>query len=226
MSPRLAPPAVVCHYALITPVIKAGNPIMSSGYNRKDRFYHQAKSAGYRSRAAYKLIEIDQKYGLLKPGGKVLDLGSWPGGWVQVAAERVGPAGLVVGIDLVQVEEVGYDNVHLLTGDARDESFIATVLAKAGGPFDVVISDMSPKLTGIKEADQAGTVACAELALWLTGQVVRPGGSFVAKVFKGGDTDAFVKAARPLFNKLARVELDSTRKTSNEFYVIGLGLKG
>lgn len=185
-----------------------------------------AKSDGYRSRAAYKLIELDEKYGLLKPGSKVLDLGSWPGGWVQVAASRVGPSGLVVGIDLVQVEEMGSSNVHLLTGDARDESFIATAIEKAGSRFDILISDMSPKLTGIKEADQAGTVACAELALWVAGQVVRPGGNFVAKVFKGGDTDAFVKAARPLFNKLARVELDSTRKTSNEFYVIGLGLKG
>jgi 23S rRNA (uridine2552-2'-O)-methyltransferase len=199
---------------------------MSGGYNRKDSYYEKAKSAGYRSRAAYKLIELDKKYGLLKPGTKVLDLGSWPGGWVQVAAERVGPSGLVVGVDLVALEPVGFPQVHLLTGDARDESFLASARELAGGQFDVLISDMSPKLTGIKEADQAGTVACAELALWLTGQVVRPGGTFVAKVFKGGDTDAFVKAARPLFNKLARVELDSTRKTSNEFYIIGLGLKG
>lgn len=198
---------------------------MSGDYNRKDHFYNKAKSDGYRSRAAYKLIELDQRYALLKPGFKVLDLGCWPGGWVQVAASRVGPNGLVVGIDLVQVDEVGYTNVHLLTGDARDESVIASAEEKAGGKFDILISDMSPKLTGIKEADQAGTVACAELALWLAGRLVRPSGNFVAKVFKGGDTDGFVKAARPLFNKLTRVELDSTRKTSNEFYVIGLGLK-
>lgn len=199
---------------------------MSDGYNRKDHYYEKAKSSGYRSRAAFKLIELDQRYGLLKPGRKVLDLGSWPGGWVQVAAERVGPSGLVVGIDLVPVEPVGFDQVHLFTGDARDEGVVQAVLDRAGGRFDILISDMSPKLTGIKEADQAGTVGCAELALWLCQQVVRAGGNFVAKVFKGGDTDAFVKAARPLFNKLARVELDSTRKTSNEFYVIGLGLKG
>lgn len=102
---------------------------------------------------------------------------------------------------------------------------LAALRGLARGRFDSVISDMSPKLTGIREADQAGTVALAELALWVAGELLCEGGTFVAKVFKGNETELFVKSARSRFNKLQRVELDATRKTSNEFYVVGSGFK-
>lgn len=195
---------------------------MSSKYNRKDHLYQKAKDEGYRSRAAYKLLEIQKSYGLIRSGDKVLDVGAWPGGWCQVALEIVGRSGEVVGIDLVELDPIDDPRFRSITGDARD----IEELYPGGEPiFDSVISDMSPKLTGIKEADQAGTVACAELALWVATKVLKENGSFVVKVFKGGQVEGFVKTARPLFNKLVRTELKSTRNTSNEFYILGLGFK-
>jgi 23S rRNA (uridine2552-2'-O)-methyltransferase len=196
---------------------------MSSGYNRKDHLYQKAKESGYRSRAAYKLKEIQTAYKIIQNGSSVLDVGAWPGGWVQVALEFIGTSGTVTGIDLQALEPVEDPRVRLIVGDARD---LGALLPDPTVRFDVVISDMSPKLTGIKEADQAGTVACAELALYVAQQHLKKGGNFVVKVFKGGEVEGFVKLARPMFNKLVRSELQSTRNTSNEFYVIGLGFKG
>jgi len=196
---------------------------MSSGYNRKDHLYQKAKESGYRSRAAYKLKEIQTAYKIIQNGSSVLDVGAWPGGWVQVALEFIGPSGTVTGIDLQALEPFEDPRVRLIVGDARD---LGALLPDPAMRFDVVISDMSPKLTGIKEADQAGTVACAELALYVAQQHLKKGGNFAVKVFKGGEVEGFVKLARPMFNKLVRSELQSTRNTSNEFYVIGLGFKG
>jgi 23S rRNA (uridine2552-2'-O)-methyltransferase len=194
-----------------------------SQYNRKDHLYKKAKEEGYRSRAAYKLIEIQETYNLIRSGDAVLDVGAWPGGWTQVALEFIGQKGTVTGIDLVSVDPIDDPRCTLITGDARD---LDTLIPMDGGePFDVVISDMSPKLSGIKEADQAGIVACAELALWAATQFLKNGGNFAVKVFKGGQIETFVKTARPMFNRLVRTELQSTRNTSNEFYVIGLGFK-
>jgi len=195
---------------------------MSSSYNRKDRLYQKAKEEGYRSRAAYKLKEINSSHKIIAPHSRVLDVGAWPGGWTQVALEYIGPKGAVTAIDLQPLEPIDDPRCHLLEGDARD---LEELLGHPGPCFDCVISDMSPKLTGIKEADQAGTVACAELALYVAQQLLAQGGNFVAKVFKGGEVEGFVKSARPMFNKLVRTELDSTRNSSNEFYVVGLGFK-
>jgi 23S rRNA (uridine2552-2'-O)-methyltransferase len=158
----------------------------------------------------------------MRPDSHVLDVGAWPGGWTQVVLEYLGPKGSITGIDLQAVDPIDDPRCRLITGDARD---LDTLLGTSEPCFDCVISDMSPKLTGIKEADQAGTVACAELALYVAQQYLTHGGSFVAKVFKGGQVEGFVKSARPMFNKVVRSELASTRNSSNEFYVIGLGFK-
>ncbi len=199
---------------------------MCAQYNRQDKLYHQAKADGYRSRAAYKLLEINKRFKIMNRGSRVFDLGCWPGGWLQIASQAVGDNGVVVGVDLVQVEPIYLDNVSTLQGDARDDSTIDSALAIARDKFDVLLSDMSPKLTGIREVDQAGTVGCAELALYVASQVLKSGGSFVAKVFKGSETDKFIRDLRSQFEKVVRTELDSTRKTSNEFYVIGINFKG
>lgn len=199
---------------------------MSGNYDRKDHLYQRAKDEGYRSRAAFKLMELDQKYHLLRPGMRVLDLGCWPGGWVQVASRKVGGHGLVVGIDLVEVEALSNSNVRIIVGDAREDENIERALAHAPQGFDVLLSDMSPKLTGIREADQAGTVACAELAFWAAERLLRKNGNFVCKVFKGNETEVFFRSIRPRFEKLVRSELKSTRKTSNEFYILGFGFTG
>jgi 23S rRNA (uridine2552-2'-O)-methyltransferase len=195
---------------------------MASQYNRKDHLYHRAKDEGYRSRAAYKLIEIQEAYGIIRPGDTVMDVGAWPGGWSQVALEFVGPTGSVVAIDLVPCDPIDDKRFRSITGDVRD---LESLLGSSVPQFDSVVSDMSPKLTGIREVDQAGTVGCAELALYVATKTLKEKGSFVVKVFKGGDVEGFVKSARPLFNKVIRTELKSSRNTSNEFYVIGLGMK-
>src|SRR6185312_2574256 len=116
---------------------------MCADYNRKDAYYERAKEEGYRSRAAYKLLEINKKYKIIRPGSKVIDLGSWPGGWLQVTSDLVGTAGLVVGIDLVELEPLDKKNTTAITGDARDQSNIRMALEIAGSRFDTVISDMS-----------------------------------------------------------------------------------
>jgi len=193
-----------------------------SQYNRKDHLYVKAKEEGYRSRAAYKLVEVQDTYKIMKSGDNVLDVGAWPGGWTQVALEYVGAHGSVTAIDLQALEPIDDPRCKLLVGDARD---LGEILGSQEPVFDSVISDMSAKLTGIKEADQAAAVGCAELALYVAQQMLKKGGNFVVKVFKGGDVEGFVKSTRPMFNKLVRSELKSSRNTSNEFYIIGLGFK-
>jgi 23S rRNA (uridine2552-2'-O)-methyltransferase len=194
---------------------------MASQYNRKDHLYAKAKEDGYRSRAAFKLKEIQESYQIIRRGDRVLDVGAWPGGWCQVALELVGHGGEVVGVDLVPLEPIEDPRFQSIVGDARDleERVQSPTL------FDVVLSDMSPKLTGIREADQAGMVGCAELAMFVASRWLKQGGHFVVKVFKGGEVEGFVKSIRPLFNRVVRAELKSTRNTSNEFYVLGISLK-
>ena len=198
---------------------------MSGTYERKDHLYNRAKEEGFRSRAAYKLEELDQKYGLLKPSYKVLDLGAWPGGWLQVASKRVGPDGLVIGVDLVEIEDLGFANIKVIKGDLREEATLDRIVEMNPNSFDLVVSDMSPKLSGIPEVDRIAAVALAELALFFAQRFLATGGNLVIKVFKGNETEAFVKTSRSLFNKVARCELKSTRKSSNEFYLVNLGLK-
>lgn len=199
---------------------------MSAAYNRKDHYYNRAKEESFRSRASFKLLELDKKYGLLKPGMCVLDLGAWPGGWLQVAAQKVGRGGAAVGIDLVALDPFEEENIHIIVGDARESENLEKAVSLAGRKFDVVISDMSPKLSGIKEVDRMAAIACSELALFAASQVLREGGNFVTKVFKSNETEEFVRSSRSQFGKFVRCELDSTRKTSNEFYLVGLGYRG
>jgi len=210
--------------------IDSSTRTMAAKYNRKDHYYEQAKTSGYRSRAAFKLKELNQKFSLLKQGYSVADLGAWPGGWMQVAGSLVGEMGLVVGVDLVPIEPFPHDNIRCLTGDLRDEETLHQLKEVAKNfrqesRYDLVLSDMSAKLTGIKEADQASACVCAELALWVAQRILKPKGTLVMKVFKGGEIDSFIRDSRPVFDKLSRVELDSTRKTSNEFYLVASGIK-
>jgi 23S rRNA (uridine2552-2'-O)-methyltransferase len=197
---------------------------MSSGYNRQDHWYKEAKESGYRSRASFKLRELDDRFKFLSRGAAVLDLGAWPGGWLQVASERVGSRGVVVGVDLVEIEPIA-DNVTAITGDVRDDEIFARFRDVAPEGYSVVMSDMSPKLTGIRELDAMATTACAELAFWVAEQLLHSGGVFLAKVFKSNEAQQFIQGIRPRFSKVQRVELDTTRKSSNEFYCVGLGFK-
>ena len=200
---------------------------MTGDYQRKDHYYHKAKAEGARSRAFYKIQELDRKYRLLKAGDFVLDLGAWPGGWLQYIEQRVGPNGLGVGIDLTAIEDFSSSHIKVLTADVRDESCLTQALAlSAGRLFDVVLSDLGAKLTGIREVDHAAAAGLAEAALWTAGRVLRPGGNLAVKVFMSGEAQQFVRQVRSIFNECKREEPRSSRKTSTEFYVVALGFKG
>lgn len=203
---------------------------MSGQYERKDHLYTKAKQEGFRSRAAYKLEELDQKFGLLRAGCRVVDLGCFPGGWLQVAAKRAGKSGIVVGIDLDAVQPIApaplAAPIHILRGDANDEAQKDEILRLLGGRADVLLSDMSPKLTGVRFSDVARSAALVELAFFLAGSLLRPGGSFVAKIFPGNESDVIFQQMRRDFEKLSRHVLKASRKTSNEYYFVGKGYSG
>jgi 23S rRNA (uridine2552-2'-O)-methyltransferase len=194
-------------------------------YERKDTFYKKAKQEGYRSRSAYKLIELNKEFRFLKPGDRIVDLGSWPGGWVQVAASVVGRTGRVVGIDLVALDAVPLTNVTLLQGDATDPTQQEKILTALGRPADVVLSDMAPKLSGIRERDDARAMDLCHTALACAFTLLRPGGVLVLKVFMGTEYQTFLAELRAAFTivKIARPE--ATRKGSAETYVIAVGLR-
>jgi 23S rRNA (uridine2552-2'-O)-methyltransferase len=206
---------------------------MPRNYVRKDAYYKRAKEEGYRSRAAYKLLELNKKYRLIKKGSKVLDLGAWPGGWLQVAAEQSGPNGSVVGIDLVSIDEfmpheipAEVSPIILIQKDVRDEDLPAVLLA-SGAPnsFDVILSDMSPKLSGIRFQDVARAAELAEIAVECASRFLRRSGSLVMKVFPGEETETLVRETKGRFATLDRVCLDASRNSSTELYLVGRGSK-
>lgn len=201
---------------------------MCAEYNRKDSFYEKAKREGYRSRAAYKLLELDKKYRILKKGTRVLDLGCAPGSWMQVAINKVGEKGRVVGIDLEFVEPVSHGQAEaiIIEGDITESENLAQVIEAADGKVDVLLSDISHKLTGIKLADTARSAELLEMSIECANRLLRPGGIFVSKVFPNNDTDLLVKNFKRNFKSFSREVLGSTRKTSKEFYVVGKGFKG
>ena len=194
-------------------------------YTRKDAFYKKAKQEGYRSRAAYKLLELNRAWRFLRAGNRVIDLGSWPGGWVQVAAQAVGPSGRVLGIDLVKLEPLPLANVTLAQGDAADPAQRQTLLAVLGRPADVVLSDMAPKLSGVREADDAHVSVLCQTALTCCGPLLKPGGSLFLKTFMSAEYKPFVAALRTAFRTVKTSRPAATRKGSAEVYVLASGRK-
>lgn len=199
---------------------------MAKQYQRQDHLYERAKDEEYRSRAAYKLIELNKRFRLMPRGACVLDLGAWPGSWLQVAKKSVGEDGIVVGIDITPLEPMHDPGIHVLTRDATDPELCDDLLKISGRPFGVVLSDMSPKLTGIKELDRARIEVCANAALDIALRVLAPGGHFVVKLFQSPEADTFAKKATKAFARSTRVGLDATRRSSTEWYFVGQQLKG
>ena len=189
-----------------------------------DPYVAEAKRLGYRSRAAFKLTEIDDKYKFLKPGGRVVDLGAAPGGWVQVALERVGASGRVFGIDLQDIEPIA--GAELLVGDFFDQDAPDRLRALLDGPADVVLSDMAAASTGHSGTDHLRIMALAEAALDFALEVLAPGGAFVAKVLQGGSERSLLEAMRRNFAKVVHVKPPASRKDSAELYVVATGFKG
>jgi 23S rRNA (uridine2552-2'-O)-methyltransferase len=189
-----------------------------------DFYVRQSVEQGYRSRAAYKLMEIDDQDHLLKPGMVVVDLGCAPGGWCQVAAERLRGQGRIVGIDLLEM--TGMNHVTFIQGDFAEDVGLAQVdAALEGRAADLVLSDMAPNITGVTVTDQARSYLLAELALEFAARHLQPDGAFLIKVFQGAGFEAFVRALREVFRKVAARKPDASRDRSREVYLLGRGLK-
>jgi 23S rRNA (uridine2552-2'-O)-methyltransferase len=193
-----------------------------------DPYVEEAKRRGYRSRAAFKLIEIDDKYRLLKPGMTVVDLGAAPGGWSQIAAERVGSAegrGQVLAVDLVAIEPL--PGVEALALDVSASDPPAAIRAQLkGGRADVVLSDMASPATGHRATDHLRVIALVEAALDLAEDVLKPGGTFLAKVFQGGAGGELVARLKRSFAKVQHVKPKASRPESPEVYVLATGFCG
>jgi 23S rRNA (uridine2552-2'-O)-methyltransferase len=201
-------------------------PSREAAYDRKDLHYRRARAAGYRARSAYKLIELDDRFRLLRPGDVVVDLGAWPGAWMQVAAERVGPTGRVVGLDLERLEPVGPDWVTALTGDVRDPAVIAELRRRLGGLAGVALCDLAPKLTGIRDTDEARGAELVGAAIDALRYVLRPGGRVMVKLFMNSELRATLDTLRRLFEQVKTTRPEATRRGSSELYGIGIGYRG
>ncbi len=194
-------------------------------YERKDVHYRRAKAAGYRARSAYKLIELDDRHRVLLPGDRVVDLGAWPGAWLQVAAERVRPRGRVVGIDLVEIAPLGVPHVACLVGDVRNPASIEALAARLGGRATVVLSDLAPKLTGVRHTDEARAAELGGATLDVAARLLRPGGRLVMKLFMNSDFPLLIGRLRADFDQVKTTKPHATRHGSSEVYAIATGYR-
>lgn len=189
-----------------------------------DPYVQRAQAEGYRARAAYKLKEIDERDHLFKPGMVVVDLGAAPGSWCQVAVQRVGAAGKVLGVDLLPVEPIA--GLDFLLGDFGEDAVLAELEARLdGAAVDLVLSDMAPNLSGVATVDQARSIMLCELALDFAARHLRPGGRFVVKVFQGEGFMAFRKAMEQTFASVQVRKPKASRDRSAEVYLVGSGLR-
>ncbi|MBO1079705.1 RlmE family RNA methyltransferase [Roseomonas haemaphysalidis] len=189
-----------------------------------DPYVRAARAAGWRSRAAFKIIELDEKYSLFKPGQRVVDLGAAPGGWTQVAVQRVGGAGKVVGLDLLPMDEIV--GATLLQGDFEDVAVEQEVLRVLDGPADLVLSDMAPNTTGHNATDHLRILGLIDLALDFASKVLVPGGGFVAKAFQGGTERDLLNRMKRDFASVKHAKPPASRKGSAEMYVVAQGFRG
>jgi 23S rRNA (uridine2552-2'-O)-methyltransferase len=186
-----------------------------------DPYVQAAKREGWRSRAAFKLIELDDRFKLIRRGARVLDLGAAPGGWSQVAVRR--GASRVVGIDLLPIEPV--PGAAFFQGDATDPAMLERLRVALGGGADLVLSDMAPNTTGHAATDHLRIMALAELALELAQDLLAPGGTFVAKVFQGGSAGEMLAALKRRFAQVRHAKPPASRKESSELYVVATGFR-
>ncbi|MGQ0797749.1 MAG: RlmE family RNA methyltransferase [Methanobacteriota archaeon] len=188
---------------------------------KHDRYYRAAKRQAYRSRAAIKLSQIDARYGVFETGDVVVDLGAAPGGWAQIARERVGPSGRVIAVDVAALAPL--DGVEFVRGDFMSPETRAMTFELLGRPADVVVSDMAPKLSGAKSYDVARTFELAEAVLTFATRALRPGGSLLVKVFQGEGYPEFLERVRTRFEAAKGVKPTASVKESAEIYVLAVG---
>jgi 23S rRNA (uridine2552-2'-O)-methyltransferase len=189
-----------------------------------DPYVHAARTKGYRSRAAFKILELDGKFHFLKKGARVLDLGAAPGGWSQMAADKVGPNGKVVATDILEMEPLA--GVDFLQADFLAPETPARLKEVLGGPADVVLSDMAAPTTGHRATDHIRTVALLEAALDIAEDVLKPGGIFIGKIFQGGATGDLLARIKRRFADVKHVKPPASRQESVELYLVALGFRG
>jgi len=190
---------------------------------KREHFYRMAKQLKLRSRAAFKLQQLDRRYGLLRRGDVVVDLGAAPGGWLQVARERVGDGGFLLGVDLQPIAKLPYDNITTLVSDITDEATPELIRKKLPRAADIVISDASPKISGVWDVDHARSIELGRAALAIAGAVLAPGGRLLVKVFQGELFDDFVSDVKTKFSFVKVSKPAASRKGSAEAYVIAKG---
>ena len=189
-----------------------------------DEYVKMAQQRGYRSRAVFKLEEIDSRDRLIRPGMSVVDLGAAPGGWSQYVAGKIGKHGRIIALDILPVEAI--PGVEIIQGDFQDEQILNQVLqALEGNPVDLVLSDMAPNMSGTRVVDQTRAIYLAELALDMARLILKPGGAFVAKLFMGAGFEEYQKNARNSFSGLANRKPKASRDRSREVYLVGKGFK-
>jgi 23S rRNA (uridine2552-2'-O)-methyltransferase len=189
-----------------------------------DPYVRAAKAEGYRSRAAFKLVELDNKFHFLKKGARVLDLGAAPGGWMQVALKKVGETGKIVGADILEMEPMS--GATVLQADLLDPDTPDLLKRELGGPADVVMTDMAAPTTGHRPTDHLRTVALFEAALDVANDVLKPGGVFVGKVFQGGASGELLARVKKMFRDVKHVKPPASRAESVELYLVASGFRG
>ncbi|MEJ2107208.1 MAG: RlmE family RNA methyltransferase [Acidiferrobacteraceae bacterium] len=189
-----------------------------------DEFVRRARDEGLRSRAAYKLMEIDQRDHLLVPGMTVIDLGAAPGAWAVYARDRLGPRGRVIALDLLALEAI--PGVEVIQGDFTEDAVFQDLLDRLGGqPVDLVLSDMAPNISGIAAVDQARSIGLAELALDLALRTLRPGGKLLVKVFQGEGYPEYLRLLKGRFDRVVTRKPKASRGRSREIYLLALGFQ-
>lgn len=188
-----------------------------------DPYVAAAKELGFRSRAAFKLLQIDEQFKILKPGARIVDLGAAPGGWLQVAKKVLGSKGKLVGLDIQDIEPI--DGVEIFKADIKDLATIDLVKNALGGEADAVLSDMAPFSTGDRDTDHLRVIGLAEMALELAIQVLKPGGTFVCKIWQGGVAGDLRKLLQKHFGKVKFVKPGSSRQDSSETFLVAQGFR-
>jgi 23S rRNA (uridine2552-2'-O)-methyltransferase len=190
-----------------------------------DPYVKQAQKDGYRSRASYKLLEVQEKYKLIRPGMSVVDLGAAPGGWSQVTSRLIGGQGRLIASDILEMDSI--PDVTFIQGDFTQDEVLARILEAVGNSqVDLVISDMAPNMSGTPEVDMPKAMFLCELALDLAERILKPGGNFVIKIFQGEGFDVYLKDARKKFDKIQMIKPDSSRGSSREQYMLAWGYRG
>jgi 23S rRNA (uridine2552-2'-O)-methyltransferase len=198
---------------------------MAKPYDPRDFYYRRARKEGLRARSAFKIEEILKRHRLLRPGQAVLDLGAAPGGFLQVLAEAVGERGAVVGVDLEPIRDLGKPWVKTAVADLLAPGAVDAIRALHPGRFDLVASDRAPKTTGVRITDEARSLELCRAALTVVGETLGRGGSFVAKVFMGGDFPAFRRELQARFAEVRLTRPEATRERSTEVYLVCKGFK-